>query len=45
MADAEVEGITPVHWSLMLWRNPETKSTRSILGLGFDPEDGSSWTR
>ena len=23
----------------MLWRNPETKSTRSILGLGFDPED------
>ena len=39
MADAEVEGITPVHWSLMLWRNPETKSTRSILGLGFDPED------
>jgi putative ABC transport system permease protein len=39
MADAEVEGITPVHWSLMLWRNPETRTTRSILGLGFDPED------
>ena len=39
MADADVEGITPVHWSLMLWRNPETRSTRSILGLGFDPED------
>jgi len=39
MADADVEGITPVHWSLMLWRNPETRTTRSILGLGFDPED------
>jgi len=38
-ADAEVEGITPVHWSLMLWRNPETRTTRSILALGFDPED------
>jgi putative ABC transport system permease protein len=39
MADPQVEGITPVHWSLMLWRNPENLSTRSILGLGFDPED------
>jgi len=39
VADADVEGITPVHWSLMLWRNPETRTTRSILGLGFDPED------
>ena len=39
MADADVEGITSVHWSLMLWRNPETRTTRSILGLGFDPED------
>ena len=38
-ADAEVEGITPVHWSLMVWRNPETRTTRSILALGFDPED------
>ncbi len=39
MADPQVKGITPVHWSLMLWRNPENLSTRSILGLGFDPED------
>ncbi|MGC6482296.1 MAG: ABC transporter permease DevC [Synechococcus sp.] len=39
MAVAEVDGITPVHWSLMLWRNPETRGTRSILALGFDPED------
>jgi putative ABC transport system permease protein len=39
MADPAVEGITPVHWSLMLWRNPETLQTRSILALGFDPGD------
>lgn len=39
MADPDVEGITPVHWSLLLWRNPDTKSTRSILTLGFEPAD------
>ena len=39
MADQDVEGVTPVHWGLMLWRNPDTLRTRSILGLGFDPED------
>ena len=39
MADQDVEGVTPVHWGLMLWRNPDTRRTRSILGLGFDPED------
>ncbi len=37
MATPEVEGITPVHWNLLLWRNPETLGTRSILALGFEP--------
>jgi len=39
MAAPEVEGITPVHWSLLLWRNPQTRGTRSILALGFEPGD------
>jgi putative ABC transport system permease protein len=39
MADPEVAGTTPVHWNLMLWRNPQTRTTRSILTLGFDPTD------
>ena len=37
MASPEVEGSTPVHWNLLLWRNPETLGTRSILALGFEP--------
>ncbi|MCB4427848.1 FtsX-like permease family protein [Synechococcus sp. MU1643] len=39
LADPDVEGVTPVHWGLMLWRNPETRRNRSILALGFNPED------
>ena len=39
MADPQVEGTTPVHWNLLLWRNPQTRTTRSILALGFDPGD------
>jgi putative ABC transport system permease protein len=39
MADEDVVGITPVHWNLLLWRNPETRDTRSILALGFNPSD------
>ncbi|MCP9778031.1 FtsX-like permease family protein [Cyanobium sp. T1G-Tous] len=39
MADPDVQGITPVHWNLLLWRNPDTKATRSILTLGFEPAD------
>ena len=39
MALSEVEGITPVNWNLLLWRNPETRGTRSILALGFEPGD------
>ena len=39
MADPAVSGITPVNWNLLLWRNPQTRSTRSILVLGFEPAD------
>jgi putative ABC transport system permease protein len=39
MADPEVRSITPMHWSLMLWRNPENRATRAILALGFEPTD------
>jgi putative ABC transport system permease protein len=39
MADPQVEGTTPVHWNLLLWRNPQTRTTRSILALGFEPSD------
>lgn len=39
LADPDVTGITPVHWNLLLWRNPQTKGTRAILALGFEPGD------
>ena len=39
MADPAVRGITPVNWNLLLWRNPQTRSTRSILVLGFEPTE------
>jgi putative ABC transport system permease protein len=39
LADPSVEGVTPVHWGLMLWRNPETRRNRAILALGFKPDD------
>ncbi len=39
MADPAVAGTTPVHWNFLLWRNPETRTTRSILALGFEPGD------
>ncbi|MEO1001662.1 MAG: ABC transporter permease DevC [Cyanobacteria bacterium J06638_7] len=39
LADPAVQGITPVNWSLLLWRNPETRSNRSILAIAFEPSD------
>ncbi len=39
MAHEDVVGITPVNWNFLLWRNPQTLSTRSILALGFEPDD------
>ena len=39
LADPAVSGVTPVHWGLMLWRNPESRRNREILVLGFEPAD------
>ncbi|MFM9110884.1 MAG: ABC transporter permease DevC [Prochlorococcaceae cyanobacterium] len=39
LADPDVEGVTPVHWNFLLWRNPQTRATRSILAMGFEPGD------
>jgi putative ABC transport system permease protein len=39
MADPAVGGITPVNWSLLLWRNPDSRLNRSILTIGFEPGD------
>ncbi len=39
LADPAVRGVTPVHWNLMLWRNPENRRNRSILAIGFEPGD------
>lgn len=34
-----VESITPVYIGLGLWKNPETRATRSIMVVGFDPDE------
>ena len=39
LGDPDVAGISPVNWNLLLWRNPEARTTRSILALGFEPDD------
>ena len=39
MAHPDVQGITPVNWNFLLWRNPQTLTTRQILALGFEPGD------
>ncbi|MFN5192811.1 MAG: ABC transporter permease, partial [Cyanobacteriota bacterium] len=39
LADPAVTGVTPVHWNFLLWRNPQTRRTRSILAMGFEPGD------
>ena len=44
MALPEVEGITPVTWNLLLWRNPETRGTRSIWPWGLNPEILYLWS-
>ena len=35
----QVEKTAPVNLNYLLWRNPENLKTRSILALGFNPED------
>lgn len=37
MSDPDVVDIVPVQWDIALWRNPENRSTRPILTLGFEP--------
>ncbi len=39
LAQKDVESIAPVNLNYLLWRNPENLKTRSILALGFNPED------
>tara|TARA_Y100001968_G_scaffold54107_2_gene45226 strand:+ start:9899 stop:11065 length:1167 start_codon:yes stop_codon:yes gene_type:complete len=39
LAQDDVESIAPVNLNYLLWRNPNNLKTRSILALGFNPED------
>ena len=39
LAQKEVLSVAPVNLNYLLWRNPENLKTRSILALGFNPED------
>tara|TARA_Y100000589_G_scaffold173840_1_gene165024 strand:- start:257 stop:1423 length:1167 start_codon:yes stop_codon:yes gene_type:complete len=39
LAQKDVKSIAPVNLTYLLWRNPQNLKTRSILALGFNPED------
>ncbi len=39
LAQNQVVKVSPVNLNYLLWRNPENLKTRSILALGFNPED------
>ena len=39
LAQNEVKSVAPVNLNYLLWRNPENLKTRSILALGFNPDD------
>ncbi len=39
LAQNDVKSVAPVNLNYLLWRNPENLRTRSILALGFNPED------
>jgi len=39
LADPDVEGVSPINWNLLLWRNPDARNTRSILTLAIEPND------
>ena len=39
LAQENVKTIAPVNLTYLLWRNPQNLKTRSILALGFNPED------
>ena len=39
LAQKDVKSVSPVNLNYLLWRNPENLKTRSILALGFNPND------
>ena len=39
LAQNDVKSVSPVNLNYLLWRNPENLKTRSILALGFNPDD------
>jgi len=39
LAQNDVSSVSPVNLNYLLWRNPENLKTRSILALGFNPDD------
>ena len=39
LAQDDVTNVAAVNLNYLLWRNPENLKTRSILALGFNPED------
>ncbi len=39
LAQNQVQSVSPVNLNYLLWRNPENLKTRSILALGFNPDD------
>lgn len=39
LAIPEVASVSPLYLNRALWRNPETRGTRQIFLIGFDPDD------
>jgi putative ABC transport system permease protein len=39
-----VEHITPIYLDFRFWKNPENKSTRGIMVIGFNPADSNLFT-
>jgi putative ABC transport system permease protein len=39
LAVKDVESVTPIYLGFSIWKNPEDKSTRQIMVIGFNPAD------
>jgi putative ABC transport system permease protein len=39
LAVKDVESVTPIYLGFSIWRNPQDKSTRQIMVIGFNPAD------
>jgi putative ABC transport system permease protein len=39
LAFKDVESVTPIYLGFGIWKNPENKSTRQIMVIGFNPAD------